>query len=169
MGPSVPRLYVQGKEINGAGINSSFAVVQDVNGKATDQAIGWAIAIGSPYSFITTLKNEYKSDIFGERAILLGAVHGIVEALFRRFVQQEGLTEDEAFKASVESITGPISKTISHEGILALYQKFSPDDQLKFARMYTMAYPIAYGLLEKSTKRSRQATKSARSWLPGGV
>ena len=29
-----------------------------------------------------------------------------------------------------------------------------------------MAYPIAYGLLEKSTKRSRQATKSARSWLP---
>ena len=56
-------LYVQGKEINGAGINSSFAVVQDVNGKATDQAIGWAIAIGSPYSFITTLKNEYKSDI----------------------------------------------------------------------------------------------------------
>ena len=149
MGPSVRRLYVQGKEINGAGINSSFAVVQDVNGKATDQAIGWAIAIGSPYSFITTLKNEYKSDIFGERAILLGAVHGIVEALFRRFVQQEGLTEDEAFKASVESITGPISKTISHEGILALYQKFSPDDQLKFARMYTMAYPIAYGLLEE--------------------
>jgi ketol-acid reductoisomerase len=149
MGPSVRRLYVQGKEINGAGINSSFAVVQDVDGKATDQAIGWAIAIGAPYSFITTLKNEYKSDIFGERAILLGAVHGIVEALFRRFVQQEGMSEDDAFKASVESITGPISKTISHEGILALYQKFSPDDQLTFARMYTMAYPIAYGLLEE--------------------
>src|SRR5215468_554632 len=149
MGPSVRRLYVQGKEINGAGINSSFAVVQDVDGKATDQAIGWAIAIGAPYSFITTLKNEYKSDIFGERAILLGAVHGIIEALFRRFVQQEGMSEDDAFKASVESITGPISKTISHEGILALYQKFSPDDQLTFARMYTMAYPIAYGLLEE--------------------
>lgn len=28
MGPSVRRLYVQGKEINGAGINSSFAVHQ---------------------------------------------------------------------------------------------------------------------------------------------
>src|SRR6266540_6711254 len=104
MGPSVRRLYVQGKEINGAGINSSFAVVLDVNGQATDQAIGWAISIGAPYSFITTLKNEYKSDIFGERAILLGAVHGIVEALFRRFVQQEGRSEDEAFQASVESI-----------------------------------------------------------------
>ena len=28
MGPSVRRLYVQGKEVNGAGINSSFAVHQ---------------------------------------------------------------------------------------------------------------------------------------------
>ena len=149
MGPSVRRLYVQGKEINGAGINTSFAVVQDIDGKATDQAIGWAIALGAPYSFITTLTNEYRSDIFGERAILLGAVHGTVEALFRRFVQQAGLSEDEAFKASVESITGPISKTISHEGIIALYQKLSPDDQLKFARMYTMAYPTIYGLLEE--------------------
>jgi ketol-acid reductoisomerase len=149
MGPSVRRLYVQGKEINGAGINSSFAVVQDIDGKATDRAIGWSIAIGAPYTFITTLKNEFKSDVFGERAILLGAVHGVVEALFRRFVQQEGMSEDEAFRASVESITGPISKTVSHEGILALYQKFSDDEQLRFTRMYTAAYPILYGLLEE--------------------
>jgi ketol-acid reductoisomerase len=147
MGPSVRRLYVQGKEINGAGINSSFAVVQDIDGRATDQAIGWSIALGAPYTFITTLKNEFKSDVFGERAILLGAVHGIVEALFRRFVQDEGMSEEEAFKAAVESVTGPISKTISHEGILALYQKLSPEDQLKFARMYTTAYPILYGLM----------------------
>lgn len=149
MGPSVRRLYEQGKEVNGAGINSSFAVVQDVDGKATEQAIGWSVAIGSPYTFITTLKNEYKSDVFGERAILLGAVHGVVEALFRRFVQQGRMSEDDAFKASVESITGPISKTVSHEGILALYQKLSPDDQLKFARMYTEAYPIVMGLLQE--------------------
>jgi ketol-acid reductoisomerase len=147
MGPSVRRLYIQGKDINGAGINSSFAVVQDIDGRATDQAIGWSIALGAPYTFLTTLKNEFKSDVFGERAILLGAVHGIVEALFRRFVQDEGMSEDEAFQASVESVTGPISKIISHEGILALYQKFSPDEQLKFARMYTTAYPILYGLM----------------------
>jgi ketol-acid reductoisomerase len=147
MGPSVRRLYVQGKELNGAGINSSFAVVQDIDGKATDQAIGWSIALGSPYTFMTTLKNEFKSDVFGERAILLGAVHGIVEALYRRFVQDTRMSEEEAFQASVESVTGPISKTVSHEGLLALYQKFSAADQLRFARMYTMAYPILYGLM----------------------
>jgi ketol-acid reductoisomerase len=147
MGPSVRRLYEQGKEVNGAGINSSFAVVQDIDGKATDQAIGWSVALGSPYTFITTLKNEYKSDVSGERAVLLGAVHGAVEALFRRFIQTQGIADDEAFINSVESITGPLSRQISHEGILAVYQSLSPEDQLKFARMYTLAYPIFYGLI----------------------
>ncbi|CAM8995804.1 unnamed protein product [Rhodiola kirilowii] len=53
MGPSVRMLYVQGKEINGAGINASFAVHQDVDGRATDVALGWSIALGSPYTFVT--------------------------------------------------------------------------------------------------------------------
>ncbi|KAI5388680.1 hypothetical protein KIW84_074376 [Lathyrus oleraceus] len=43
MGPSVRRLYVQGKEINGAGINSSFGVHQDVDGRATNVALGWSV------------------------------------------------------------------------------------------------------------------------------
>ncbi|GAB4859626.1 hypothetical protein Ancab_011100 [Ancistrocladus abbreviatus] len=114
MGPSVRRLYVQGKEINGAGINSSFAVHQDVDGRATDVALGWSVALGSPFTFATTLEQEYKSDIFGERGILLGAVHGIVESLFRRYTEK-GMSEDLAYKNTVESITGTISKTISTE------------------------------------------------------
>ena len=40
MGPSVRRLYVQGAEVNGAGINASFAIQQDVDGRATDYALG---------------------------------------------------------------------------------------------------------------------------------
>ena len=43
MGPSVRRLYVQGKEVNGAGINASFAVQQDIDGRATDYALGWSV------------------------------------------------------------------------------------------------------------------------------
>jgi ketol-acid reductoisomerase len=46
MGPSVRRLYEQGKTVNGAGINSSFAVEQDIDGRATDQALGWSVALG---------------------------------------------------------------------------------------------------------------------------
>lgn len=147
MGPSVRRLYVQGKKINGAGINTSFAVHQDVDGKATDQAIGWSIALGAPYSFVTTLESEYKSDIFGERGILLGAVHGIVEAMFRRLVETNKMSEEEAFINSAESITGPISKMISHDGIIAVYNSFSGSDKAKFLKMYSAAYHSIYGLL----------------------
>ena len=51
MGPSVRRLYEQGKSVNGAGINCSFAIHQDHTGNAADVAIGWAIAVGAPFAF----------------------------------------------------------------------------------------------------------------------
>lgn len=109
---------------------------QDVDGRATDVALGWSVALGSPFTFATTLEQEYKSDIFGERGeppyllicwlnvftsfltiwwclgILLGAVHGIVEALFRRYTEN-GMSEEVAYKNTVECITGIMSKTIS--------------------------------------------------------
>jgi len=147
MGPSVRRLYVQGKEVNGAGINCSFAVEQDVDGKATDQALAWAIAVGAPYVFKTTLGYEFRSDIFGERSILLGAVHGISEALYRNFVMEKGMGEEEAFIATVENITGPLSKTISHEGILKVYQKLDDEGQKIFEKMYSAAYHPAFDVL----------------------
>lgn len=67
--------------------------------------------------FKTTMTEEYKSDIYGERGILLGAVHAIIEGLFRRYIKQ-GMTPEEAFINSSESITGPITKKISTQGIL---------------------------------------------------
>ncbi|XP_016502402.1 ketol-acid reductoisomerase, chloroplastic-like [Nicotiana tabacum] len=139
MGPSVRRLYVQGKEINGAGINASFAVHQDIDGRATDVALGWSVALGSPFTFATTLEQEYRSDIFGERGILLGAVHGIVESLFRRYTEN-GMSEELAYKNTVECITGNISRTISTKGMLALYNSFTGDEKREFAIAYSASY-----------------------------
>jgi ketol-acid reductoisomerase len=146
MGPSVRRLYEQGKAVNGAGINSSFAIHQDVNGKATDYALGWAVAIGAPIIFQTTLESEYKSDIFGERGILLGAVHGIVESLYRWFVAH-GMSQEDAFNHSVEAITGPISKIISKKGILAVFESFDENARTEFMKAYSAAYHPAMEIL----------------------
>lgn len=148
MGPSVRRLYVQGKSVNGAGINASFAVEQDVDGRATDIALGWSVALGSPYTFQTTMESEYKSDIFGERGILLGAVHGIIESLYRRFKAQ-GMSPEEAFVNSAESITGPISKTISRQGILAVYEALDAAGKKEFEAVYAASYPAAREVLEE--------------------
>eukprot|EP00897_Mesotaenium_endlicherianum_P009340 jgi/Mesen1/8434/ME000475S07695 len=146
MGPSVRRLYVQGKEVNGSGINASFAVHQDVDGRATDVALGWSIALGSPFTFATTLEDEYKSDIFGERGILLGAVHGIVESLFRRFTEN-GMPEDAAYKNTVECITGNLSRTISTKGMLSVYNSLSEEARKEFEAAYSAAFKPAMDIL----------------------
>lgn len=148
MGPSVRRLYEQGKEVNGAGINSSFAVHQDVSGKATDLALGWGIALGSPFMFETSLRSEYCSDIYGERGILLGAVHGIVESLYRRY-QRQGMTPEDAFLNSSESITGNIVKIISTQGIRAVYEKLSDEDKKIFKKAYSASYYPAKEILQE--------------------
>ncbi|OGY46235.1 MAG: ketol-acid reductoisomerase [Candidatus Buchananbacteria bacterium RIFCSPHIGHO2_01_FULL_44_11] len=145
MGPSVRRLYLQGQEVNGAGINSSFAVDQDIDGRATDIALGWALAIGSPFVFQTTLEKEYLSDLVGERSILLGAVYGIVEALFRRSVLANSGPET-AFINSVVAITDQISPLISRQGILAVFESLG-DQRPTFLKIYANVYPLAQALL----------------------
>jgi ketol-acid reductoisomerase len=139
MGDSVRRLYEQGATVNGAGINASIAVHADPDGHATDRALAWSVGLGSPYTFATTLENEYKSDIVGERAILLGAVHGLVEALFRHF-RLEGADPITAYERSTESITGPIARTISDAGLPAVRAALTDDGRDVFDRAYTAAY-----------------------------
>ncbi|BCD91347.1 hypothetical protein fh0823_14860 [Francisella halioticida] len=147
MGPSVRRLYEQGKTINGAGINSSIGVYQDINGKATEQALGWAIACGAPFVFPTTMEMEYRSDIFGERGILLGGVHGIIEVLYRYFTDN-GMDKEEAFRRTAEAITGPISKIISTQGMKKVYDSLeTTEDKQKFENAYNAAYTPLFDIL----------------------
>jgi len=146
MGPSVRRLYEQGRETNGAGINTSFAVEQDLDGRATDIALAWSVGLGAPYTFKTTLRSEYLSDIFGERAILLGAVWGIVESLYRRYVAQ-GYSEQEAFVHACESLTGPIARTISRRGLLGVYEDLAASERAEFERAYAASYAVAKPLM----------------------
>jgi ketol-acid reductoisomerase len=139
MGPSVRRLYEQGRAVNGAGINTSFAVEQDLDGRATDIALAWSVALGAPYTFRTTLKSEVVSDLFGERSILLGAVHGIVEALYQRYLD-EGAPPDDAFNRACESLTGPIRETISRHGLVGLDEHLDADGRRDFRRAYVANY-----------------------------
>ncbi|GAA2575141.1 hypothetical protein GCM10010435_58710 [Winogradskya consettensis] len=145
MGASVRALYLQGAETNGAGINASFAVEQDVTGRATDRALGWSVGLGAPYTFRTTLRSEYLSDLTGERAILLGGVHGIVESLYRRF-REQGMGETDAYRHSVDCVTGPISRTVSRDGLIGLYQRLDDAGREIFARAYAAAYPVGLEL-----------------------
>ncbi|MCL7048839.1 hypothetical protein MKW94_009418 [Papaver nudicaule] len=133
IGPSRKRMT------NGAGTNASFAVYQDVDGRATDVALGWSVALVSPFTFATTLESEYKSNIFGQWGILFGAVRGIAESLFKWY-SEKGMAEDLAYKNTVECITGNVSRIISTEGMLSVYNSLSAQGKIDFCTAYNASY-----------------------------
>ena len=90
------------------------------------------------------MRSEYLSDIAGERAILLGAVHGLVEALYRYF-RIEGADPVTAYERSTEAITGPIARTISTDGLAAV--RAASEDEELFDRAYSAAYGPARDLV----------------------
>ena len=148
MGASVRRLYEQGREVDGAGINCSVAVHADVDGRATDIALAWAVALGAPFMFATTLESEYLSDIVGERAILLGIPHAIAEAVYRRCVEC-GDEPARAFLRSTESMTGALARTISNGGLRAVLDGFSGDQRRTFDNAYCATYCAFAPLMEE--------------------
>ena len=105
-------------------------------------------AIGAPYTFQTTLRSEYVSDLTGERAILLAAVHGLVEALYRRY-RDQGMSETEAYRHSVDCVTGLVSWIISKEGLDGLYRQLDQAGREVFGRAYAAAYPVGLELVHE--------------------
>jgi ketol-acid reductoisomerase len=148
MGPSVRRLYERARCTPGAGINASVAVEQDATGRATERALAWSIALGAPCSFATTLESEFRSDVVGERGVLLGALHGLVESLYRH-LRSRGMDPEGAFRNSCDSITGPISRGISRGGLRGLYRALEGDQSVAFQRAYCAAYEPALGVLSE--------------------
>ncbi len=68
---------VEGAATERRGFNNGDSEADIQTGKGS-----WGLRAG------TTLESEYRSDIYGERCVLLGAVHGMVEGLFTRYVRQ---------------------------------------------------------------------------------
>jgi ketol-acid reductoisomerase len=142
MGPSVRKLYLEGN-----GINSSYAVYKAVDKRALNLALGWAIGIGSPQIFETTMDQEYVSDIFGERAILLGGIHGIVEYLFRLY--NKDLPYYDSYNRSVTYLVGDLSQNISKNGLLSVYIGMNDEDKQIFEEYYSKGYTISKPLFEE--------------------
>jgi ketol-acid reductoisomerase len=114
--------------LNGAGINSSFAVGQDATGRATERAIALGIAIGSGYLFPTTFENEVYSDLTGERGVLMGALAGIMEAQYD-VLRAHGHSPSEAFNETVEELTQSLIRLVDENGMDWMYMNCSATAQ----------------------------------------
>ncbi len=141
-GPTVRERYLLGAHAEGVGINSSVAVHQNVNGRAWEYALGWAVATGAPAISETTLEQEVISDLFGERAMLLAGFWGLVESLDQRFLF-DGLSVERAFLNSAVGLVTTVTDLISEFGLLGAYKQLGTLQQDCFKSGYATAYSPA--------------------------
>jgi ketol-acid reductoisomerase len=134
------------------------AIHRDVDGRATDIALGWAVGLGAPFIFETTLESEYLSDIAGERAILLGIPHAIAEAVYRRRIEL-GDSPTTAFIISTECMTGELARTISRGGLRAVLDGLSGDSRRSFEGAYCATYKAFFPIIRELYEEVRSGTE----------
>lgn len=118
-GRTVRTLFKEGR-----GINSSYAVWQDVTGKAAEKAVAMAIAVGSGYVYETTFEKEVRSDLYGERGCLMGGIHGMFLAQYE-VLRERGHSPSEAFNETVEEATQSLYPLIGKYGMDYMYEACS--------------------------------------------
>ncbi|HNR33478.1 MAG TPA: ketol-acid reductoisomerase, partial [Candidatus Hydrogenedentes bacterium] len=114
--------------LNGAGINSSYAVAQDYTGRAVERTLAVGIGVGSGYLFPTTFEQEVFSDLTGERGVLMGALAGIMEAQYE-VLRSHGHSPSEAFNETVEELTQSLIRLVDENGMDWMYGNCSATAQ----------------------------------------
>ena len=122
-GTSLRTMFLEGR-----GLNSSYAIYQDVNGKAYDRTIALGIGIGSGYLFETTFQREATSDLTGERGSLMGAIQGLLLAQYE-VLRENGHSPSEAFNETVEELTQSLMPLFAQKGMDWMYANCSTTAQ----------------------------------------
>ena len=128
--------------LNGAGINSSYAVAQDATGKALELTIAIGIAVGSGYLFPTTFENEVTSDLVGN-----------------------GHSPSEAFNETCEELTQSLARLVDENGMDWMYSNCSQTAQhgaLKWRPFFRKATEPVFKKLYKSVKSMTEAKEVIR-------
>lgn len=122
-GTSLRTMFLEGR-----GLNSSYAIYQDVTGKAYDRTIALGIGIGSGYLFETTFQREATSDLTGERGSLMGAIQGLLLAQYE-VLREHGHSPSEAFNETVEELTQSLMPLFAAKGMDWMYANCSTTAQ----------------------------------------
>lgn len=87
--PKSPGHRVREVFTEGGGVPALVAVEQDASGKALQNALSYAKAIGNTRAGVleTTFTEETETDLFGEQAVLCGGTSALVKAGFETLVE----------------------------------------------------------------------------------
>ncbi|MFT3742267.1 MAG: ketol-acid reductoisomerase [Gammaproteobacteria bacterium] len=162
-GRSVRKLFLEKK-----GINSSYAVFQDVSGQAEKKAVAFGIGVGSGYLFQTTFEKEVYSDLVGERGVLMGALAGIIKAQYA-VLRQHGHSPSEAFNETVEELTQSLIPLVANKGMDWMYENCSTTAQRgaldwlpKFQEAVMPVFEALYQSVESGQETARVITANSQ-------
>lgn len=140
--------------IAGSGINASFAVFQDVTGRAKERTLACGIALGAGYLFPTTFEKEVLSDLTGERGVLMGAIAGLMKAQYD-VLRSMGHSPSEAFNETVEEATQSLYPLVGSNGMDWMFGACSVTAQrgaLDWAKKFEVANKPLFELLYRDVQ-----------------
>lgn len=87
--PKAPGHRLREVFVEGQGTPALLAVHQDISGRAKQQALAYAKALGCTRAGVieTTFAEETETDLFGEQAVLCGGISNLIQAGFETLVE----------------------------------------------------------------------------------
>ena len=163
--PKAPGHRVRELFTEGVGVPALVAVHQDASGKALEDALAYALALGCLKAGVieTTFKEETESDLFGEQAVLCGGASALIRAGFDTLVEA-GYAPEIAYFECLHELK--LIVDLIYEGGLS-YMRFSVSDTAEYGD-YTRGPRVVNDETRAEMKRilgEIQSGKFAREWI----
>jgi ketol-acid reductoisomerase len=163
--PKAPGHRVRELFTESVGVPALVAVHQNPSGKALEQALAYALALGCLKAGVieTTFKEETESDLFGEQAVLCGGVSELIRAGFETLVEAGYAPEIAYFECLHEM---KLIVDLIQEGGLA-YMRYSVSDTAEYGD-YTRGSRIVDERTRGEMKKilgEVQSGEFARQWI----
>src|SRR5580658_6457361 len=163
--PKAPGHRVRELFTEGVGVPALVAVAQDASGKALENALAYALALGCLKAGVieTTFREETESDLFGEQTVLCGGVSELIRAGFETLIDA-GYAPEIAYFECLHEVK--LIVDLIYEGGLG-YMRYSVSDTAEYGD-YTRGPRVVTEETRKEMKKilsEIQTGQFAREWM----
>src|SRR5580704_9018250 len=163
--PKAPGHRVREVFVEGSGVPALVAIQQDASGKARDNALAYAAALGCLRAGVieTSFREETESDLFGEQAVLCGGASELIRAGFETLVEA-GYAPEIAYFECLHELK--LIVDLIYEGGLS-YMRYSVSDTAEYGD-YTRGPRIVNDETRAEMKKilgEIQSGEFAKQWL----
>src|SRR5215471_472142 len=163
--PKAPGHRVRELYVEGVGVPALVAVHQNPSGKALENALAYALALGCLKAGVieTNFREETETDLFGEQTVLCGGVSALIRAGFDTLVEA-GYAPEMAYFECLHEVK--LIVDLIYEGGLS-YMRYSVSDTAEYGD-YTRGPRIINDQTRAEMKKilsEIQSGEFARQWM----